>query len=272
MHRRAAQFLGSRLLPDGRLHQRRPGQKQSRPFGHQHRIRHHRKIRAPRNAHAHDRRDLRNSQRTHHRVVAEDAPEIIGIRKHILLQRQKNARTNRPDRAWGCGFPSAIVCARSTFFAVIGKNAPAFTVASLATIMHRRPLTLPSPVTTPAPGAPPYSAYIPCAAHSPSSINSVSSSSSRLSRSLTVSRPLRVLRFRRLCAAAQPNRVFFAAQSQPCSASNALRLATARVDAKSVVECNAEHLFSTFNSSVISSPVGCARGLRRQRAVRSSYS
>ncbi len=87
-------------------------------------------------------------------------------------------------------FSRAMVCARSTFLAVMGKNAPAFTVASLAMIMHRRPQTRPSPVTTPAPGAPPYSLYIPYAAQRPNSNNSVPSSRSRLRRSLTVSRPL----------------------------------------------------------------------------------
>ena len=51
-------------------------------------------------------------------------------------------------------------CARITFFAVIGKNAPAFTVASFATIITRRPVTRPSPVTVPAAGAPPHSSYI----------------------------------------------------------------------------------------------------------------
>ena len=39
-----------------------------------------------------------------------------------------------------------------TFLVVAGKNAPAFTVASLATIMHGTPSTLPMPVTTPAAG------------------------------------------------------------------------------------------------------------------------
>src|SRR5436305_417403 len=43
--------------------------------------------------------------------------------------------------------------ARSTFLAVIGKNAPAFTVASFAMIITRRSLTVPTPVMTPADGA-----------------------------------------------------------------------------------------------------------------------
>ena len=36
VHRRAAQFFGGNLLPDGRLHQRRPGQEQPAALGHQH--------------------------------------------------------------------------------------------------------------------------------------------------------------------------------------------------------------------------------------------
>ena len=43
---------------------------------------------------------------------------------------------------------------------VIGKKAPALTVASLATTITRRPATRPIPVTTPAAGAPPHSSYI----------------------------------------------------------------------------------------------------------------
>src|SRR5205809_7839897 len=43
-------------------------------------------------------------------------------------------------------------CARITFLVVCGKKAPAFTVASLATIMHGTPSTLPMPATTPAAG------------------------------------------------------------------------------------------------------------------------
>src|SRR5258708_4778956 len=54
----------------------------------------------------------------------------------------------------------AMFCARMTFFAVMGKNAPAFTVASLAISMKVRPQTFASPVTVPAHGAPPHSSYI----------------------------------------------------------------------------------------------------------------
>ena len=57
-------------------------------------------------------------------------------------------------------FSMAMFCARITFFAVRGKNAPAFTVASLAMIIMRRPATRPRPVMVPAAGAPPHSSYI----------------------------------------------------------------------------------------------------------------
>src|SRR5262245_44390651 len=79
--------------------------------------------------------------------------------------------------------------ARSTFLQVIGKNAPAFTVASLAITITRRPETVPIPVTTPADGAPPHSEYMSHAAHRPSSKRSVSGSRSFATRSRAASRP-----------------------------------------------------------------------------------
>ena len=47
----------------------------------------------------------------------------------------------------------AISCARRIFGMVSGHHAPAFTVASLATITVGRPSTSPTPVITPAAGA-----------------------------------------------------------------------------------------------------------------------
>ena len=91
VHGRAAQFFGGNLLADGGLHQRRPGKKQSAAVGHQHVIAHHGQVAAAGHAHAHDGRDLRNSHGRHHRVVAEDAAEIVGVGKDVFLQRQKHA-------------------------------------------------------------------------------------------------------------------------------------------------------------------------------------
>src|SRR5579885_1287605 len=81
-----------------------------------------------------------------------------------------------------------MVWERMTFLAVIGKKAPAFTVASLAMIMQSRPATRPNPVITPAAGAPPHSSYMPKAANSASSNSSVPGSSSNAMRSRAVRR------------------------------------------------------------------------------------
>ena len=63
-------------------------------------IAHHRQIRAARHAHAHDRGDLRNAHRAHHRVVSKNAAEIIGIRKNILLEWQKHSRGIHQINRW----------------------------------------------------------------------------------------------------------------------------------------------------------------------------
>ena len=83
---------------------------------------------------------------------------------------------------------SATICARIIFLHVIGKNAPAFTVASLAITMQGRPCTMPSTVTTPAAGAPPYSLYMPHALNNPNSICGAPASSNNSKRSRAVNR------------------------------------------------------------------------------------
>ncbi len=66
-----------------------------------------------------------------------------------------------------------ISCARKFFFAVIGNQAPAFTVASLATTIHCFPFMYPIFTTTPAEGHPPCSSYILSPAKAPISIDFV---------------------------------------------------------------------------------------------------
>ena len=128
----------------------------------------HGQIAAAGDAVAHDGRDLRNARGRDHGVVAKDAAEVVFVGKDLVLQRQKDAgRIDQVDS--GRRLSRAIRWARSTFLAVVGKKAPALTVASLAMIMSRRPATWPMPETTPAAGAPPQSAYISQAAHRPSS-------------------------------------------------------------------------------------------------------
>ena len=58
VYSRASQVLRGDFLADGRLHQRRPGQKQSATISHQDVIAHHREISATCYAHAHDGGDL----------------------------------------------------------------------------------------------------------------------------------------------------------------------------------------------------------------------
>src|ERR1700749_4724122 len=67
-----------------------------------------------------------------------------------------------------------ISCALRFFLAVIGNQAPAFTVASLATTTHCLPDTYPIPHTTPPEGQPPCSAYIPSPANAPISSQGLS--------------------------------------------------------------------------------------------------
>jgi len=73
---------------------------------------------------------LRNAHCAHYRVVAEDAAEVIRVRENVLLERQEHPGGIHEINS-GDFVSMAMFCARITFFAVIGKNAPAFTVASL---------------------------------------------------------------------------------------------------------------------------------------------
>ena len=91
VHGCATQFFGAGLLADGRLYQRWTGEKQAGAFGHEHRIGHNRQICAAGHAHAHDGGDLGNAHGAHHRVVAENAAEVVDVGKDILLQRKKDA-------------------------------------------------------------------------------------------------------------------------------------------------------------------------------------
>jgi hypothetical protein len=138
-----------------------------------------------------------------------------------------------------------MVCARSTFFAVMGKKAPAFTVASLAMIMQRRPLTRPRPVTTPAPGRSTilgiHAAY---AAQRPSSRNSEPSSSRSLKPLPHRQPPFGVLCFR--CPGTPPKTDrFFLVRTAASSASSAVRFACSRADSGTSAERSWLLVFTT---------------------------
>src|ERR1039458_9862090 len=102
-------------------------------------------------------------------------------------------------------FSLAMFCARMTFFAVMGKKAPALTVASFTTSMTMREWMRASPVMTPAAGAPPNSSYILCAAYRPSSKKDPGSAS-RATRSRAVRRDLAC--WLSMALAPPPSRIF----------------------------------------------------------------
>ena len=79
MHGSAAQLFGRNFLPNGSLHQRGPGKKESAAVGHQHVIAHHGQIAAAGYAH----------------VVAEHAAEVVSVGEDVFLKRQEH--TGRVD-------------------------------------------------------------------------------------------------------------------------------------------------------------------------------
>ena len=159
VHLRAAEFFGVDDLPDGRFHQRRAGEIEAAAFGHQHLVAQHRQIRAAGDAVAHDGGELRNPRGGDDGVVAEDPAEIVFVGKNFVLHRQENAggidQINQRQRAL-----EGDALGANELLAVWGKNAPAFTVASLAMIMHGMPAMSPMPATAPAAGTLPHCSYI----------------------------------------------------------------------------------------------------------------
>src|SRR3981081_1445569 len=133
-----------------------------------------------------------------------------------------------------------------TFLEVMGKNAPAFTVASLAMIITRRVPIRARPVITPAAGATPHSSYMPWAANSPNS-KKLPSSTSRSIRSRPVLRPL-------LCwlsiALAPPPSQIFSPSLRTCdirSARNRM-LASKRAEVGSIFVCKTLDVESDFTA------------------------
>ena len=92
MHESAAELLARDLLPDRGLHERRSREVEPAAFGHHERVAEDRQVAAARDAVAHDRRELRDPLRRDHRVVAEDATEVVGVREDVFLQRQVDPR------------------------------------------------------------------------------------------------------------------------------------------------------------------------------------
>ena len=87
-----AQILGRDLFAGGRLHQRRAAQEDRALVAHDDRlVAHGRHIGAARSARSHHDGDLRNALGGHVRLIEEDSPKVIAIRKHLVLTRQVGA-------------------------------------------------------------------------------------------------------------------------------------------------------------------------------------
>ncbi len=99
VHIRPAEVLRRHVLPRRRLHQRRPAQENRPLLPHDHAlVAHRRHVRPARRARTEHHRDLRNPQPRHPRLVEENPPEVLLIRKHLRLQRQKRpARVHEID-------------------------------------------------------------------------------------------------------------------------------------------------------------------------------
>ena len=71
-------------------------------------------------------------------LVAEDAAEVVLVGKDLVLQGEEDARAiDEVDQ--GQAVLQGDAMRPENFLDVIGKNAPALTVASLAMIITRRP-------------------------------------------------------------------------------------------------------------------------------------
>src|SRR6056297_3277924 len=92
MHVGAAQGFGVNFLAGGRLDQRRAAEKDRALFLDDNGlVAHGRHIGAAGRARTHHHGDLRNVLRRQPGLVVEDAAEVLLVRKHLVLQRQKSA-------------------------------------------------------------------------------------------------------------------------------------------------------------------------------------
>ena len=92
MHVAAAQVFRAHHLAGGRLHQRRAAEEDGAlVLDDDGLVRHRRHVGAARGARAHHHRDLRNALGRHVGLVVEDAAEVVAVRKHLVLARQKGA-------------------------------------------------------------------------------------------------------------------------------------------------------------------------------------
>ncbi len=95
----ATEFFGSDVLTGGCLDQRRAAQEDCAGAADDDGlVAHRRNVGAAGGARAHDGRDLRDALGAHTRLIEEDAPEMLGVGEHFVLQRQERpAGVNQVD-------------------------------------------------------------------------------------------------------------------------------------------------------------------------------
>ncbi len=151
--------------------------------------------------------------RAHDGVVAEDAAEIVGIGKHVFLQREKHAGGIDEIEGRNAIFERDGLRAQN-LLRRHGEEGAGFDGGVVgddhAEASGRRG---PVPVTTPAAGAPPYSAYMPWAAQRPSSRKSVPGIEEEVEPFAGREALFGVLGFDGFGAAALADRVFFGAHA-----------------------------------------------------------
>ena len=92
VHVAAAERLVVDVLADGGFDERRPGEIDRALLLDDDRfVAHRRHVGAAGRARAHDDRDLRDAARRELRLVVEDSPEVIAVRKDLVLHRQERA-------------------------------------------------------------------------------------------------------------------------------------------------------------------------------------
>ncbi len=141
VHARAAQRFGIDHLPGRALHQVRTAQPhEAGAFHHDDAVAERRKIRAARDARPHHRRDLRDAQLApHQRVVVGRCGPRRTVPGKSRPDRADSRPPNPPGRRSAGDCASRSPARAESCVIVSGHHAPAFTVASFATITAGRP-------------------------------------------------------------------------------------------------------------------------------------
>ena len=97
----ASELLGRDLLAGRRLHERRATEEDRALAAHDHGlVAHRRHVGAARRARAEHGSQLRDARRRHRRLVEEDAPEVLAVREHVVLEREEGAARVDQVEAW----------------------------------------------------------------------------------------------------------------------------------------------------------------------------